>query len=437
MKRSGQAGPKRVEASIVGLSSSGDAVARQEGGEQEGRALFVFGAAPGEKVTLKVIEERPRFARAEVVATHTKSPERVEPACAYFGRCGGCDWQHIHEDAQAKYKHDNLAHTFANLLQAGQLAPLVRAPRSYGYRAKARLHFRREGARALLGYHARGSATVVDVNACPVLAPALHEALRLLRAQFLGDLSGTGSVTLLLGERQTACRIVCDTALDGQRTERALQKKQKNLVGTDRPFGALSLVAPGMKEVRFGAEGILLGADEPAVASGGVFSQANPEVNALLRAQVLAWIGGEGKRVLELYAGAGNFSLPLAQSGAAVTAVEADPESARWLKKNLQGNKGTEALQGDAAGVTKRLAERGARFDAVLLDPPRVGAKPTLEPLVRLEPARIVYVSCDPASAARDVEHLGKSGYRVGAVIPFDMFPQSAHLEVAILLEKL
>ena len=436
MKQSGRAGPTLVEATIVGLSSNGDAVARQEGGEKDGRALFVFGAAPGERVRLKVLEERPRFARAELVETLSQSPERVAPECTYFGRCGGCDWQHLHYEAQARHKQENLAHTFAPLLSAGQLAPLVQAPRPYGYRAKARLHFRREGARALLGYHARGSATIVDVSSCPVLEPSLQEALKLLRTQVIGDLTGSGSITLLLGERQVACRISCDTALDGQRTERALQKRQKVLVGVDKLFGALSLVAPGMPELRLGADGILLGAQEPAVGSGGVFSQANPEVNAKLRAQVLAWIGGEGRRVLELYAGTGNFSLSLAQGGASVTAVESDPEAVRWLKQNLQGKKGTEALQGDAAGMTKRLLDRGVRFDAALLDPPRVGAKPTLEPLVRLGPARIVYVSCDPASAARDLEQLVKSGYRCEAVVPFDMFPQSAHLEVATLLEK-
>lgn len=435
MKAGGRAGPQRIEATITGLASSGDAVARQEGGgPHEGRALFVFGAVPGERVRVKITEEHPRFAKAELLEVLAPAPERQAPPCVHFGRCGGCDWQQLSYEVQARAKEEQLARALARVLPVERISPLVRSPKTYGYRAKARLHYRREGARVLVGYHARGSATVVNVESCPVLAPGLQEAVEHLRAGLLGDLTGSGVVTLLLGERQVAGRIRCDAALDGQRAEKALQKRQRALVGVEKPFGALALSAPGMQEIRVGAEGILLGADDPSIGSGGVFSQANPEVNAQLKAQVSAWAGGEGRRVLELYAGAGNFSLPLAQSGAAVTAVESDPESARWLKKNLQGLRGAEAIQGDAAGVTKRLAERGASFEVVVLDPPRVGAGPTMAPLRKLQPGRVVYVSCDPSSAARDLEPLIKAGYQCEAAVPFDMFPQSAHLEVALLL---
>jgi 23S rRNA (uracil1939-C5)-methyltransferase len=453
-KQSGKAGAKHTEATIVNIAAGGDAVAREEGKQDTaGRTIFVFGAAPGERVKLKIIEEHPRFARGELLEVLEKSPDRRAPQCTYFGTCGGCDWQHISYETQLKTKQEFIERAFSQT--AATIAPIVPSPEQLAYRARTRLHFRREGPHVTLGYFARGSTTIVEIRECPLLQPKLQEALRTIRSQLLADLSGSGTITLL-GEDHIAAEFYCDLSVDAQRIAQKIAKKQSQLTLPIGPLGSLSISSPDGQVSQIGADAVpVLREDKPQLSSGKVFSQANPGVNQKLREVVLSLVkeslarreSGTGEdpstttntpraaRVLELYAGAGNMTLPMLQAGAEVLAVEADPEAVKWLRKNTRREFATtcDVRQGEAAAVSKRLA--GERFDVIVLDPPRSGAAPTIEVISKLAPA-IVYISCDLANLARDVQSLHKKGFSLRKIFSFDMFPQSAHVETVAFLEK-
>jgi 23S rRNA (uracil1939-C5)-methyltransferase len=199
-------------------------------------------------------------------------------------------------------------------------------------------------------------------------------------------------------------------------------------------MGSLTVSSSAGTVLQLGTEGVpILREDKGQLASGKVFSQANPSINQKLREVILSLAGGK-QRVLELYAGSGNLTLPLLQSGANVLAVEADQEAAKWLRKNTRGEFAVacEVRQGEAAAIAKRL--NGEMFDVVVLDPPRAGAAPTIEALPHLT-SKIVYISCDLANLSRDVQTLQKKGFALKKIFPFDMFPQSAHIETVALLE--
>jgi 23S rRNA (uracil1939-C5)-methyltransferase len=432
-KQSGRAGPKHTEATIVGLAVGGDAVAREESKlPTAGRTLFVFGAAPNERVKLKIIEEHPRFARAELLEILERSPQRREPPCIYFGRCGGCDWQHLEYQEQLKTKQDFVVHAFAS--NTVEIAPIVPSRDEFAYRARTRLHFRREGPHVTLGYFARGSTTIVEIRECPLLQPRLQEALRTIRTQLLSELTGAGTITLL-GETYIAAEFFCEQPLDADRISKKIQKKQAQLMIPNGPLGSLSLSSTEGQILHLGAEGVpVLREDKPQISSGKVFSQANPGVNQRLREVVLSLAGGK-HRILELYAGVGNMTIPLLQSGANVVAVEADPEATKWLRKNTRSefSRACDIREGESAAVAKRL--RGEKFDVVVLDPPRAGAAPTIEALHHLT-SKIVYISCDLANLSRDIQILQRRGFLLRKVFPFDMFPQSAHVETVAFLEK-
>lgn len=436
-KQSGKAGPKLVEATIVGLAQGGDAVAKEEGAaETSGRTLFVFGAAPKEKVRLRIIEERPRFARGEIVEIVTPSPTRRAPLCPLFGKCGGCDWQHLPYEEQASAKEEMVARALTSIAPKVEISPMVRAPEEYHYRARTRLHFRREGQKVSLGYFARGSTTIVEVKDCPLLSEPLQKALGNIRGRILTDLTGSGTITLL-GETPLAAEIFCEAPLDAQRVSRGVQKKQAQITLPAGPFGAISVSSPQGVALRVGAEGVPILYEEKApLASGRVFSQANPEVNARLREAVVSLVG-EQKNILELYAGAGNLTLSLLRAGAKVLAVEFEQEASRWLRQNTRADfaMSCDVRQGEAAVVAKRLAEKGERFDAVVLDPPRSGAAPVLESIAKLS-HHVVYVSCDLSSLARDAQTLLQRGFQLTRALSFDMFPQSAHVETVALFTR-
>jgi 23S rRNA (uracil1939-C5)-methyltransferase len=324
--------------------------------------------------------------------------------------------------------------THAFTASAAEIAQIVPSGGEFSYRARTRLHFRREGPHVTLGYFARGSTTIVEIRECPLLQDRLQEALRIIRTQLLSELTGAGTITLL-GEAYIAAEFFCDQPLDADRISKKIQKKQAQLMLPNGPLGSLSLSSTEGQVLQLGAEGVpVLREDKPQLSSGKVFSQANPSVNQKLREVVLSLAGGK-QRVLELYAGAGNMTIPLLQSGAKVLAVEADPEAVKWLRKNTRGEfaRFCDVREGESAAVAKRL--RGETFDVVVLDPPRAGAAPTIETLHHLT-SKIVYISCDLANLSRDIQTLQRKGFALRKVFPFDMFPQSAHVETVAFLEK-
>jgi 23S rRNA (uracil1939-C5)-methyltransferase len=318
--------------------------------------ILVEGACPSEQVEIEIVKDNPRFLRARVHRIVKKGPARVEPRCEYFGVCGGCTLQHVSAEEQLASKQDAVKETIARIGGARPDFDPAWSGAPYGYRTRARFAIDAPA----IGYRKRESREVVDVERCPILAPGAQKALDDLRSAEPDD-----------GSRE------------------------------------IEVVAPQPSD-EFG----------PLSTLPGVFAQANAEGNRAMVAYVKELAAGAG-RVLELYAGSGNFTRVLGPDVHAIEASTPATELAKRVGLNIEN-----------APVEEALARVKARFDLVVLDPPRTGAEPAvLEHLLRLSAPRMVYVSCDPATFARDVKRLG-AAYRLDRARVFDLYPQTAHVEV-------
>lgn len=379
-----------VELRIDELAAGGDGVGRGP----DGRVFFVPFTAPGDRVRVRVTESRARFVRARVEALLEPGPQRCDPVCPVFGSCGGCAWQHVAYPAQLAAKARILEDALRRLGGLEPPGPVVVAPSpsAYGYRSRTRVLAQA----GRVGYRRRRSHAVCDTARCPVLLPALDQKLYELAQR--------------------------PPPRDGE----------WELAWGDGQARAVSLAKPGRERVSIEVAGERIG------ISPGVFAQSNALLLPALAARLLA-LAGAGGRALELYAGAGCFTLPLARRFECLFALEASPDAVRDLRANL---KGAGIANVEVLGETlERALERGALSaaapEALVLDPPRAGLpEGAVEALARLAPARVTYLSCDPATLARDLALWGARGYALRSVEGFDLFPQTPHVEALALLER-
>lgn len=405
---------------IEKIVHGGDGIARHEE-----RVIFVPFAIPGETVEAEIAAEKKAYSEAEIVRIVTPSSERREAPCPVFTVCGGCQLQHLPEQAQLRYKTDALREVLARIgkITTTDLLPAVPSPLPFHYRTRAQLKVER----GELGYYRRKSHRIVPVDRCPLLtAPlnaALEEVLRSLNGDRLEEvvLQGNASgdcLIILRGDQFPSDRGA--QFYEAAREELSL----KGVIVSNRQgwhtFGENFLIET-VRGKRFRV-------------SDRAFSQVNPAVNPLLIETALDWIDPAPEdRILELYSGIGNFTLFLAERAGAVTAVEGNRpavEDARW---NLQ----TAGLHNVVLQISS--AEEGARratkekrpYTQVFLDPPREGAGKGVMPSIAFLGARkVTYLSCDPATFARDARYLLDREYRLKRIQPFDMFPQTGHLEL-------
>ncbi len=372
-----------VEVTVEKLVAGGDGLARFEG-----IPLFVARAAPGDRLRVRLVERHPDYGRAEIVALLAAGPGRRQPPCPYFASCGGCQLQHLEDALQVRYKAEAVVETLSRV--GGVRAPPaleVIASEAWGYRLRTQLHTGRDAQGApQVGYFARGSRALVAVSACPILVPALEALLPELPARLGGDLPSR--LDLLVGD------------------EGSLSAAP---VAGDLPHGDVPLTV-GDLTFRLDAR---------------CFFQAHSTlVGRLVAAAVGAW-GGE--TAVDLYAGVGLFSLPLARRYDAVVAVEGDRVAARYARANAKHNR-LAAVEVVAQAV-ESWVEQLPEADRVVVDPPRGGlAPPVRRALLARLPGRITYVSCHAATLARDLRELLAS-YRLESLTLLDLFPQSGHME--------
>lgn len=402
----------------------------------DGRIVFVMGGVPGDEVEAELFEEKERSARARIVRITKASPDRVEPACARAAACGGCPWMHVSADAQARAKRAVLREALSRIggvdLDTATLLPLIRSPQPLRYRRRATLHL----ASGRIGYRAPESHTLVEVEDCGQLDPRLEQAIPNLREA----LKAEGAPP-----RCTDLAIACDdrrvtAAFEVTAAGKTTLEKVRKLMERARLDGAV-LVVEGQRGQPLGDA--LLSWPAPlaeAVTAYGradLFAQANPEANVLLVAEAMRMLG-QGESLLELYSGAGNFSFAAARRFTGATCIESSPDAVELARRSAREAKleSVRFIQGDALACAEALAKEGKRFDALLLDPPRAGAKGLAKVADRVGARRIVYVSCDPATLSRDVKDLQAAGYRLLEAAPVDMFPQTFHLETVARLER-
>ena len=405
----------------------------------DGRTWFVAGALPQEQVEARVLAARSQVVEARAERILSAAPQRREAPCAHAGRCGGCTLQHLPHDEQIALKQRTLAEQlarFADLQPQEWAAPLV-GP-EFGYRRRARIAVRWDvkTRQLTVGFRAAASQEIVAISDCPVLVQALQPILRDLPAvlRSLDKPQGIGHVELFSG----TCEAV--------------------LVRHTEPLGDADLQRLRDFCVSHAAQLWLHGEGEPQPVDGyaslgyrladwqltlayrpGDFVQVNAPVNAAMIAQALAWLAPQpGERVLDLFSGLGNFALPLARLGCEVVGVEAVPGMVERATANAleNGVSGVHFFQADLSNPLADAPWAAGGFAAVLLDPPRDGAAQVVRQMDALGAGRVLYVSCNPATLARDAAELATRGYRLTRAGILDMFPQTAHVEAMALFEK-
>ncbi|MCE9683591.1 TRAM domain-containing protein [Halomonas alkalisoli] len=429
--------PEVTAVTVQRLAHDGRGVARSA----SGKTLFIEGALPGERLEVAVHRSRKRFDEAHVRELLEASPERVEPPCPHYAQCGGCDLQHLAVAAQRQHKQAVLVDLLAREGISLSAPPALLAGASAGYRRRARLGVKVDAqGRVHLGFRVHHTSRLVDVEHCLVLVPSLEALLVPLR-QLLARLEAprqVGHLELVAADdvAVVVVRQLRDNHADRQRWL-AFAREQGvavgQLVGRDAPVFEWLGSAPDLAYRLPGS-----GGDLKLFFGPGDFLQVNEAVNAQLVATTREWLAPlDGERVLDLYAGVGNFSLPMAADGSHVTAVEGNPAMVERLVDNARINGlPVDARQADLSREAAVVALlEGIEPDAVVLDPPRDGAAAACRALVERPVARLVYVACDPATLARDAARLVHGGYRITRAAVADMFVHTSHLESILLFE--
>ncbi len=415
-----------------GLDGFGQGMARHNG-----KVVFIPGLLPGEQAEVRLTEEKRQFSRARVTRRLSDSPERVTPLCPHFSQCGGCQQQHISLKLQQQSKATALRALLEREtgVQTGEV--LTVGAQAYGYRRRTRLGllFQPKTGRLLMGYRQANSTELVDIRICPILRPELSELLVPLREclQGLQAVKRLGHLELVLADNGPLLVL--------RHLEPLSHADRDALTAFADSHQIAVWLAPQSDELDClrGAAPVYRIDDLELQFSPRDFIQVNGEVNRQMVALALQWLEPDAsERVLDLFCGMGNFTLPLAKRSGQVIGVEgvaALVANGQYNALNNSLNNVTfyhENLELDAA--KQPWASEG--FDKVLLDPARGGAQGVMSLIAAWSPRRIVYVSCNPSTLARDSKTLLAAGYSAARVAMLDMFPHSGHLESMVLFIK-
>jgi 23S rRNA (uracil1939-C5)-methyltransferase len=416
-----------VTLEIDGLAPGGDAVGRQRdpagaATAADGRATFVPLAAPGERVRARIVRAKDRVAWAELVSIERAAPERVVPPCPLFGTCGGCQWQHVTLEAQRKAKQAIVVRALrapgVRALGApgeraldGATVEVRAAGPAFGYRDRAKLAVAKGG---VLGFHGRRSHDIVDVPACPLFGPELARALPALRALAVGLPAGT-ELDVQAGAEGVHLNVSHTDATGTGHAKREIDRLNA--------AGVVGLSIAGKPTLGADAVNVSEEGGAPLPIPGGGFAQVGRAANAALVEAVMAAVGDAPGVVLELYAGSGNFTRRLVGVATAVHAADADPAAVERGKRV-------------APGAAWALGPQTVAADTVVLDPPREGAdRPNLDAALKAR-RRVVYVSCDPQTLARDARKLEAAGFQLAGAVALDLMPQTFHVEVVAAFDR-
>ena len=426
---------------ILSLDHEGHGVARIDG-----KVTFVDGALAGERAEIAVYRKHAKYNSANAVDILKASAQRADPQCRYFGRCGGCSMQHLEAGAQVAAKQRVLEE---NLARIGKVAPelILRALHgpAWRYRHRARLSVRRVDKKGgvLVGFHEKRSSFIADMESCEVLAPNVSALIRPLRDLIvkLSNSDRIPQIEIAAGERITVLvfRLLEPWTDDDAAQVRAFAERhgihiweQRKGPETARPFWPLDAPELSYGLPEFG----LVMPFRPTE-----FTQVNAAVNRALVSRALRLLDPRpGERIADLFCGLGNFTLPIARSGADTIGIEGSPELVARARENALRNRlsnATFAVDNLFEMTPEKFAALGP-IDKLLIDPPRSGAIEVVKSLPGTDaPRRIVYVSCDPATLARDAEVLVHvKGYRLKAAGVANMFPHTAHVESIALFER-
>jgi tRNA/tmRNA/rRNA uracil-C5-methylase (TrmA/RlmC/RlmD family) len=371
------------------------------GGEGVGRinnlVVFIPFAAPGDELEIEITGCKKKFARGRILKIVQASPQRVNPLCKYYGHCGGCCYQHLSYEHQLEIKKLQVEEVFKKIgsVAAPPVSGTVASPEIYHYRGKAQFHRDSTSAAPQLGFLDISGGKIVDIERCEIMEETINKKISRLRED-------------LFIRNQKDARLNIWSELPSDYTNRKGQMKR------------------------------LAGGREFLVPTDGFF-QANLFLTDALAAKVCSLAtSGQVTNLIDTYCGCGLFSILLAPFAGNILGIELNEESIKFARINAEKEnmKNVKFIQGD---VEKILARRHllpeGEIDVIILDPPRAGcSKMILESIASMQPRKIIYVSCNPATQARDIKFLCENGYNLLRLLPFDMFPQTQHIEVLGLL---
>ncbi len=435
---------QELDCAVEGCTGEGLGVARVGG-----RAVFVADALPGERCRIRILKAGRSAVYARVLERFSDSPLRVAPDCPHYGRCGGCDWRHVSYEGELGFKLRRVNDAFQRIgglsLRSEEIVP---APDTERYRAKAIFNLGEEGGRPVTGFYRARSHAVIAVEDCLLQTREANLAARVLRGWMeewsvppWDEGTGRGLVRHLFVRGGMVCVVAAGEPV-----------RERELIG------AMRAALPGLRSliwnrntrrgntVLAGDFRTLWGADTVEVDLSGLrfrlsprsFFQVNPAQAARLYAGAVGMAGLTGaETVVDLYCGAGAIGLlaaPRAKQVVGVEVVSAAVEDARDTAAR-NGVENIRFLCADASEAAAKLAAEGMKPDVLFVDPPRKGLDPgVIESVAAMGPARVVYVSCDPATLARDLRRFADAGYEAEKAVAYDMFPRTRHVETVCLL---
>ena len=427
-----------VELKIDSLGFNGEGVARSGN-----MVVFVPNALPNETIEAKIVDVKKNFARAKVLKILTSSKQRLQPHCPYFGKCGGCDLQHMTEECALEFKRNKVEQNLKKIAKQNvEVLPCVSGDFQFGYRNKVAFPVCAEG----VGMFCAGTNDIIKIDNCLLAEKWAKDLIHIFDEWFLTSgllcwnrKTGLGLVRHLVARYENN-QLLCCVCINGNKLPNvaALAHKlgekfdsfglfvnKNNSKNTEILSKQYEHIA-GIKEIILEKFGLKYG------VSIGSFEQVNPEVSEKIYRQVCSEISGE--RVVNAYSGAGLLSGILAKNAQRVIGIELDKsahQNSEDLKKRNQITNLTN-ICGDCAVELSNVGE----FDAIVIDPPRAGCdKKVIETINAVKPKKIVYISCDSATLARDLSYL--SVYKIKSVTPYDMFAQTKHVETVCVVERI
>ncbi|OAN12590.1 23S rRNA (uracil(1939)-C(5))-methyltransferase [Photobacterium jeanii] len=402
------------------------------------KPVFVDGLLPGEKAVVQLTEDKKQYARATVIKRLTDNADRIKPHCAIYDQCGGCNLQHLSHPAQVKAKQQSLGELMSKFAKADfteqQAEPIVANEWQYRRCARFAVKLDKKGQLAF-GFRKKQSKDIVEVQQCPVLAQGLNELLPQLRT-LLSGLKGkkhVGHVELTQADNGRVLLIRHLQPFNDQDSAKILAFAEQH--------DLMLFLAPSSDELKHcrGDKPLYRLEDINLTFSPKDFIQVNASVNQTMVAQAIEWLDVQADdRVLDLFCGLGNFSLPLAKRAKALVGVEGVDEMVHRAANNAEQNGINNATfyQANLEEDVTLLSWAKEPFNKILLDPARAGAAGVMQHVIALQPQRVVYVSCNPATLARDSQPLLQQGYQLERLGMMDMFPHTGHLESMALFVK-
>jgi 23S rRNA (uracil1939-C5)-methyltransferase len=398
-------------------------------GRIDHQVIMVPATVPGDTISARVADAKGNYAVGAMVRLLQPSPLRQTPPCPYVNDCGGCPWQQVQYPAQLKAKEQSVADALRRIgkLDGFELRPIIASLHEYHYRRRVRLQC---DTAKRMGFYRAFSHDLVEIDRCLIADNGLNKVLHPLRSWMNELETAVEHVEIVSGDDPD--EIVAAGKAAGEFIQRDRSACER-LLNQANGINGLILYGNNWRK-EWGQTTVSIRNDDGIClkVGGDVFTQVNAEGNRLLLKELLAAGGFENNdRLLELYSGAGNFTLSLAKRAHNVVAVESYRQSIDSGKRSAQFN-GIENIRWICAHVpvaVKRLAKQRENFSKIILDPPRAGAKGIDRDLASFDAERILYVSCNPATLARDLAALARHGYKLTLVQPIDLFPHTFHVE--------